>query len=95
MHPRATRLHWKHHIESVSVHEAVSDLGVIEIHDTGDSVTSGDQTWPLLSWKARGDGFQVTGIARSLGRAKEDASAALELLSQRDFEGPSPRQREG
>lgn len=81
---------WKHYVASVDLHTAVTELGSIEIHNAGETVTRGDKTWTLFPWKVKGDGFQVTGVARSLGRAKEDAMAALEILSQRDFEGPAP-----
>lgn len=90
--PARSELHWERYVDSVTMHTAVVELGTIEIRDAGESVTCGHsgRTWPLLSWKAQGDGFSVSGTARSLGRAKEDALAALQLLSALDFETSTP-----
>lgn len=87
--------HWTSEEEVITIHRGHTPFGTIEIEPRG-SVFCGtsDKVWPLLKWTARGDGFTVAGTARSLGRAKEDARAALELLSVRDFETSTPRDEE-
>lgn len=83
---------WECDKEETVVYRRISNFGNIEIQDGGDTVSCSrsNKTWSLFDWKVRGDGFTITGTARSLERAKEDSIRALQTLAPIDFETATP-----
>lgn len=93
--PMREQIEWSREKRTETLYRGICSGGVIEIRKTG-SVMCGisERVWPVLAWEASGDGFRVTGRARSLARAKEDAVAALRALGCIDFETATPRDEE-
>lgn len=87
---------WESDEEETIIYRRISNFGNIEIRDEGGTVlcSRSNKTWPLFHWKVQGDGFVITGTARSLERAKEDSIRALQTLAPIGFETATPRDSE-